>query len=402
MQPQISIYDKINYYLLITFLILGVILYDFIGARFEFTYTDEIFVSILTVYSILRRSFSKEFLVFIGIALFYLLYSFMYPINTDQAILTDFFIQIKPFMAFYCAYNLGIYITPRYFKRIRQLCMASAIIMIPIGILGENFMMSIDLHPSRFATIITILGTLYYYCSRQDRYARSIAAIIWSIGLLSLKAKFYGFYVAVLFFFFIYPNKKFRLSPKIILLLTACLSMIVFVAWEKISYYYIAGAQADSIYARPYLYMNSITILNDYFPFGSGFGTYATHASDQFYSPLYFKYKMYLNYEIGNKRFLSDTFFPSLAQFGYIGIAFFTLFWYRIFQIGKSLKNFKIILLIILFFFIESTADATFTQNRGIYMLVLLAMFLNQEKYLKSILKRKKLNNYKQECLSKH
>ena len=65
--------------------------------------------------------------------------------------------------------------------------------MIPVGILGESFMMSIELHPSRFATIITILGTLYYYCSRQDKHARNIAAIIWSIGLFSLKAKFYGF-----------------------------------------------------------------------------------------------------------------------------------------------------------------------------------------------------------------
>lgn len=305
MSLQISIYDKINYYLLITGLIFGVIFYDFIGIRFGFTYIDEFFVAILAMYSILRRRFSKDFFIFIGIALFYLLYSFMYPINTHQAILTDFLIQIKPFIAFYCAYNLGIYISPRYYKRTRQLCIISAIAMIPVGILGESFMMSIELHPSRFATIITILGTLYYYCSRQDKHARNIAAIIWSIGLFSLKAKFYGFYVAALFLLFIYPNKKFKLSPRIIILLTACLSMVIFIAWEKISYYYIAGAQASSIYARPYLYMNSITILNDYFPFGSGFGTYATHASSQFYSPLYFKYKMYLNYEIGNKRFLS-------------------------------------------------------------------------------------------------
>lgn len=98
---------------------------------------------------------------------------------------------------------------------------------------------------------------------------------------------------------------------------------------------------------------------------------------------------MYLNYEIGNKRFLSDTFFPSLAQFGYIGITLFTLFWYRIFQTGKKLRNFKIILLIIFFFVFESTSDATFTQNRGIYMLILLAMFLNKERYLKAIQKKK-------------
>lgn len=399
--PTVSnIYSKLNYYLLMLGLALGVIFYDFIGARLGFTYIDELFVAALLMYSIMKRRFSKDFFIFVGVAFFYLIYSFLYPINTHQAILVDFFIQIKPFIAFYCAYNLGIYISPRYYKRIRRICMATAIIMIPIGLAGEHFMLTIDLHPSRFATIITILGTLYYYCSAQNKRARNMTILIWSIGLLSLKSKFYGFYVVAIFLFFVYQNKKFKFSPKTVILFTICLGLATFAAWEKISYYFITGFQADSMYARPYLYMNSVEILNDYIPFGSGLGTYATHASSIFYSPLYFKYKMYLNYEIGNNRFLSDTFFPSLAQFGYAGIVLFMLFWYRIFQTGKKLKNFKIILLIIFFFLFESTSDATFTQNRGIYMLVLLAMILNQEKYLKAIQKRKiekqyLKNNYK-------
>ena len=66
MSLQISIYDKINYYLLITNLIFGVIFYDFIGIRFGFTYIDEFFVAILAMYSILRRRFSKDFFIFIG------------------------------------------------------------------------------------------------------------------------------------------------------------------------------------------------------------------------------------------------------------------------------------------------------------------------------------------------
>lgn len=53
MSLQISIYDKINYYLLITGLIFGVIFYDFIGIRFGFTYIDEFFVAILAMCLIL-------------------------------------------------------------------------------------------------------------------------------------------------------------------------------------------------------------------------------------------------------------------------------------------------------------------------------------------------------------
>lgn len=385
MRPPISIYDKINYYLLITNLILGVILYDFIGARFGFTYIDEIFTTTLLAYSVIKRKFSKEFSIFIGIALFYLAYSFAFPINKPEAIWIDFFIEVKPYIAFYCAYNLGLYLSPKHYKQIRTICVLIAIAMIPIGILGEYFMYSISLHPSRYATISAILGTLYFYCSPQNKHTRNITFLIWCIGLLSLKAKFFGFFTAAIFLFFFYRERRLKLSMKSIVLLIICFAGIIFAAWEKISYYFITGMQAESMFARPYLYVNSIKVLNDYIPFGSGFGSYATYASSVFYSPLYFKYKMYLNYEIGNNMFISDTFYPTLAQFGYVGVTLFIIFWYRIYQKGKSLPNNRMILLIIIFFFIESTSDSTFTQNRGIYMLVLLAMFLNQNRYFKAL-----------------
>ena len=116
MRLQISIYDRINYYLLTASLILGVIFYDFIGERFGFTYIDEIFVSILAMYSVLRRRFSKEFFIFIGIALFYLLYSFMYPINTHQAILIDLVHKM------YLNYEIGgnRYLSDTFFPSLAQ------------------------------------------------------------------------------------------------------------------------------------------------------------------------------------------------------------------------------------------------------------------------------------------
>jgi len=127
--------------------------------------------------------------------------------------------------------------------------------------------------------------------------------------------------------------------------------------------------------------------LNDYFPFGSGLGTYATHASAIYYSPIYYEYDMHLNYEIGKGLFITDTFYPSLAQFGYFGIFLFFIFFYNIYKKAKKSykKNndkdqYRMCILLIIFFAIESIADSTFTHNRGMAMLMILAMFLVESK----------------------
>lgn len=380
-----SLFKKINFHILLWGLILGVILYDYLGGKFNFTYFDEIFVFTLLIYSIIRKRFSREFFIFCVISISYLLYSYAISITSSAAIITDFFIQVKPYIAFYCAYNLRIYIAPQYYRSIKRICIILSALMLPIGLMGENVISIFMTHPSRYATTITILGTLYYYCSSQNKRERNITFLIWSIGLLSLKAKFFGFYAVALFLFYIYNSKYIKNSIKNVLLICLCISLTIVVSWDKISFYFIKGTQVESMYARPYLYQNSIKVLNDYVPFGSGLGTYATHASKIYYSPLYYKYKMHLNQEIGNGLFISDTFYPSLAEFGYFGILLYFLFWYRIYKKGKrkflrhkNPNNFKMILLIIAFFAIESFTDSTFVQNRGTYMLVLLAMFLNQ------------------------
>ena len=160
----------------------------------------------------------------------------------------------------------------------------------------------------------------------------------------------------------------------------------VYFAWEKIDFYFIQGSSSDDIehiFARPLLYMKAFEILKDFPLFGSGLGSYATFASAVYYSPLYSKYQMIYNYDIGNGLFICDTFYPSLAQFGFVGIFLFILFWKKRIQEGmmkmkyeQSVFTFQFVLLIVIFFAIESVADSTFTHNRGMYMLMLLAICL--------------------------
>ena len=85
-------------------------------------------------------------------------------------------------------------------------------------------------------------------------------------------------------------------------------------------------------------------------------------------------------------KFLADTYYPALAQFGIVGVVLFFSFWIvltkkvcRLFG-NENTKNFTISLLIIFFFLIECTSDATITHNRGLCMMMLLALSLTEMK----------------------
>lgn len=112
-------YSTANFLLLIGVLLLGVIFYDYIDQQTGFSYIDEIFAFLLLLTWVIRGDKSvkaKEFLFFSLIALFYLIKSLLYPLNVSKAIWIDFIIEIKPFIAFYCAYNLDLNITEKQKK----------------------------------------------------------------------------------------------------------------------------------------------------------------------------------------------------------------------------------------------------------------------------------------------
>ena len=56
------------------------------------------------------------------------------------------------------------------------------------------------------------------------------------------------------------------------------------------------------------------------------------------------------------------------------------------FEIYNNELLFKLTILIFIFFIIESIADSTFTHNRGMVMLMLLAVILNNKYEAKDVL----------------
>ena len=346
---------RLNYYILIFGLLFGVVFYDVIQFNLGFSYTDEILAVILFFYLLLNpKRITREFLFFLCLTIFYLAHSIYDQHNILPAIFTDFFIQVKPFTLMD---QFGGY--------------------------------------SRYATIMIVLGTTYIIYSRQYKRKLYITLVIYSIGLLSLRSKMFGFYIAFVCVMFLWKKVSVKklVSLKMVILFSFMIIAVIYVAKEKIEFYFIDGLFADNMFARPLLYVKAIDILNDFPFFGTGFGSYATFASAEYYSPLYYTYDLYISPEIGRGLYISDSYFPVFAQFGYVGFVLFVCFWFRLLKIAKTnfeIYNnellFKLTILIFIFFIIESIADSTFTHNRGMVMLMLLAIILNNKYEAKDVL----------------
>lgn len=390
--------NKLLYSLFIIALVFGVILQDVIG----FKSTDEIcgMILLLTlIYSVFHSKdweINKAFLITLIIFAFYTGYSFWIGSNAKQAIFMDLIIQMKPYLAFFCFYQLKPQFTPNQKYLLKQLSLLLWFILLPIGILGffsPALLKNIMGHPTYFAASITALSLVYLYSSDYTKKDKLIFILLMTIGLASGRSKFYGFYalsISVLLYLENPQHLKFNIKNSFFALLI--LSVIIFITKDKLMYYFgdgLTGEENNMDYiARFVLYATSFKIFTDFFPFGSGLASFATHSSGYYYSPIYSQYGIDNVWGISknNWSFIADTYYPSLAQFGIAGVALFILFWlyllkkaYNIFLINKSTKVFSLILLITGYCLIENIADASFTSNRGFFMLMFMGLILSEK-----------------------
>lgn len=398
--------DNTFYYLFVFTLIFGVIFYDALGLNF----IDELCAIALCglygfyIFHTPNWSINKMFLITLCVFIFYLCYSFSIHCNSKAAILSDFIIQLKPYLAFFTVYAFKPILNKQMKKNLQLLSIVFSIYLLVIGITS---LFSLDIlhalltHQSRLATAATITALLYLYCSEYTLKDKIIFLLLLSIGLLSGRSKMYGFFVIAAFFVF-YINKTFelKLNTKNITIFSIAIIAMTIVAWDKINFYFIEGGgmgnerETHDFYARAALYYFSLDIFKEYFPFGSGFATYGTFSSGEYYSHIYNDYGMDVMQGLteNDPRFIADTYYPSLAQFGVIGVILFFMFWISLtrksllyFQ-KENIKDFVISIVIICFFLIECTSDATITHNRGLFIMMLLALTLtNQQRtYLKN------------------
>lgn len=397
--------DRFTFLFVLIGMFFGVVFYDFTGLKF----LDELLALILVFkfgvnFLIRRTSYNiPVFLVFI-ISVLYLVYSFKIGSNVPVAMVSDWVTQIKPFIGFFCMLALMPQLSTVQKKFLRRCCWVIFIILLLVGLGGYKAQYYFCGHASRYATSVTLCSMLYLYCSELSWSFFLKATLMMSIGLLSGRSKFFGFFVLYeLILFLTLKEYKFRWRIKDIATIVFLLGMAVLVAWNKINYYFIVGAfQSDQAFARPALYMTSVEILKDYFPFGSGYASFATYFSGVYYSSIYGEYGIDQFWGLSEEYFdfIADNYYPSLAQFGIVGVILFIVFFAYIYRLYKKMptdkRNLRVLVLMgILFFLIESTSDTTMTHNRGFMFFALMALCISEGFLHKQISEEN--NNGKQE-----
>lgn len=366
-----------------------------------FSSIDEMMTSILIVYTFMKHGKKntnnypwKEYYLFFKILIFYIIYSFFLHVNIFDAVIYDLIQQIRPWSVIYCTWILN----PQFNKKQKKWMLRVMVLtLISYFFSHPETVSNISGGEYRnvpFGQLAICTSMAWFLLTDSIRKNLIIATVIAAIGLLSLKFKYYGQFGAWMFMLY-FMKEKFKWGKAQMGIQIAFLfSLVITLGWERFDAYYIEGIERTDV-ARPLMNKAAWQILWDYFPFGSGLGTFATAASAVYYSPLWAQYD--LNHvwgltqwgEIGHGRvaFHADNFIASFAQLGFFGIYFFLWFWIRRlkqFQKIEDMRYYKVAMMAFFCIVIEWFGDSSFLSGKGMGYMMLLGLCLN-----KSIIKTK-------------
>lgn len=358
----------------------------------NFDWSDEILTVALLGYAFMKLRFlvkdkgrKTEINIYIGLMIFYLAYSFFIKITTPRGILLDFMQQLRPYAVFYLTWMMAPDFSPKQKKRIKWVMLLSFLgyliafkfkpsLVTPYGS-GES---------AALGQIALCCAMIYYLFSKHTKRNRNIAILIMLLGLISGKSKYFGECVVFIALVIFVKSKINFTSVSTLLKVAALGSVVIFFTWTKFNAYYVEGFQEEAeAMARPATYETGIKIMfKDYIPFGSGFGSFGTAAAAKEYSPLYYKYQLNTIWGLNpeNPMFLADAFYPTLAEFGLVGLFFFLWFWKRRLWEANKIHNliyYRMALMCILALALESTADSSYLSGKGMGYFMILALCLN-------------------------
>lgn len=239
-------------------------------------------------------------------------------------------------------------------------------------------------------------GMAWYLLTEPTKHNQYIALALVLTGMLAPKFKFMGEVVCfIAFVFFLKKRLNFR-SPKTVIYCAIIVAITLTVTWTRFDGYYVTGLNNEEL-ARPMSYKTSLKILYDYFPFGSGMGSFACNGAWKYYSPLYYKYNLngiwgLSDQSIGSGCFICDAYYPTLAQFGIVGILFFLWFWKRrmsAINVIIDMRYYRVAMITICCLAIEQTADSSWLSGKGMGYCMLLALCLNANRNLQNQVKGK-------------
>lgn len=358
----------------------------------NFDWSDEILTVALLGYAFMKQRFlvkdkgrTMEINIYIGLMIFYLVYSLLIQVTTFRGVYLDLLQQLRPYAVFYLTWMMAPDFSPKQKKRIKWVMLFSFFgylilfkikpsVVTPYGG-GES---------AALGQIALCCAMIYYLFSKQTKRNRNIAILIMLLGLISGKSKYFGECVVFITLMMFVKSKINFTSVSTLLKVAALGCVVIFFTWTKFNAYYVEGFQSDAAeMARPLTYETGVKIMfQDYIPFGSGLGSFGTSAAAKEYSPLYYDYQ--LNNVWGltpeNPMFLADAFYPTLAEYGVVGLFFFLWFWKRrLWECNKipNIVYYRMALMAILALALESTADSSYLSGKGMGYFMVLALCLN-------------------------
>jgi len=203
------------------------------------------------------------------------------------------------------------------------------------------------------------------------------------VMLLTFRSKVFPILGLMSIIFFLdRKHYHFKLKTIFIFLIFAVFTAL-YLSAERIDEYVYYGENT----ARGAFYINGVLIASDCFPLGSGFGTFASSLSGEYYSPLYSLYHM--DHVIGiteeDISYAGDTFLPYVyAQYGYIGLIIYVAMIIAVFQSVHNrfryLSDKWIAAMLLLVYSVSaSMAESFFTNDSAVVFSLVLALYLGAD-----------------------
>lgn len=388
--------STLMYGILFFLIVYGNVLYQYVGV---FGLLDEV-VAIISIAYILchLRKIENDFLIIVICILFMTILAFAgnimfhyqdYQIAIGKDMLAFYKMPVT-FIAVYMwakdknfneAHNIAVIISKISIPLIFALCIISIFTDIGLsygiryGFRTYKFLFS---HPTYLVySLVVMSSVLVANQEKSDKIANVIFQFMALFSMLfTFRDKGFG-YIALYVVLMIFLSKKRKVKIRYF----AIAGILAF----AISYQKLVEYKTWTWSPRSALYANGFQLATDVFPIGSGFATFNSFLSGEYYSKAYYLFGLEKKPGLSPINYVDagDAQIPYYyTQFGFLG---FVLFLYVLYLISRKIKqtykerNFvlKSAYLLMGYMVIGSLVEAVFTNESGVTCVLVLLLYLN-------------------------
>ncbi|MGP1909970.1 O-antigen ligase family protein [Metabacillus sp. JX24] len=231
---------------------------------------------------------------------------------------------------------------------------------------------SLMTHPGVYGWFMSLCGIIMFsrYLINKNKKDIIISVIFFLFALISLRFKVIML-LAFLISYLLFKSKNKLLGIIVVSLFVVPIFLFFFGDIFSLTIDRYIQIDYDES-ARKALYLFSFVIAKEYFPVGTGFGTYGTFQSIEPYSSVYYEFGLNRVWGLrpDNPMWLTDTFWPAiLGETGLVGIILYGSVFLIIFRNRKQIKKrlnlyyYYIFIFVFIQAFLESLAEQIYFSS---------------------------------------